>query len=231
MAATECVPTVVLVATVLRYVHASKRTQNAHLWTERARVLLDGRGKTARKNALKVDGVQTVLRSAFVLMEYVIRSLDSVEPALPDTLDLIVNSDVHRTFGEVTVLRYARFRLRTQERVNGRTQQSNDQIAVFVEELTADQEVGAMMVNATVLLAKLALDAKTFVLIALGVLAACNNASVVPVEAVTPLQEAVLVVSGSLAQHVVVRVLTVRGDRLAKTSAIVSGGTLKNVMP
>lgn len=113
MAATECVPTVVLVATVLRYVHVSKRTQNAHLWTERARVLLDGQEKTARKNALKVDGVQTVPKSAFVLMEYVIQSLDSVEPALPGTLDLIVNSDVHRTFGEVIALRFVSLHLLT----------------------------------------------------------------------------------------------------------------------
>ena len=76
-----------------------------------------------------------------------------------------------------------------------------------------------MMVNATVLLAKLALDAKTFVLMALGVLVACNNVSVVLVEAVTPLQEAVLVVSGSLGQHVVVRVLTVEMIFIADNEA------------
>jgi hypothetical protein len=111
MAATESVPTVVLVATVRRFVRVSKRTQNAHLWTERARVLLDGQEKTARKNALKVDGVQTVPKFAFVLMECVIQSLDSVEPALPGTLDLIVNSDVHRTFGEVIVPRFVSLHL------------------------------------------------------------------------------------------------------------------------
>ena len=96
-----------------------------------------------------------------------------------------------------------------QERVNGLTQLSNDQIAVFVEELTVDREVGAMMVNATALLAKLAPDVKMFVRMGLGVLAACNNASVVLVEAATPLQEAVRVVSASLGQHVVVRAPTV----------------------
>lgn len=196
MVATECVPTVVSAATALRCAHVRTRTQNVHLWTEHARALPDGQETNVRKNALKVVGAQTVPRSVFVPMEYVIQSQDNVEHALLDTLDLIANSDAHRTFGEVIVLRYARFQLQMQERVNDRTQLSNDQIVISVEELTVGQEAGVMMANATVLLAKLAPDAKTFVQKALGVLAACNNANAVMVEVVTPLQEAVLVVSG-----------------------------------
>ena len=111
MAVIEYVPTVVLETTALRYVHVSKRTRNAHQWTERARVLLDGQEKTVKKNALKVDGAQTVLKFAFVLMEYVIQSLDSVKPALLDILDLNVNSDARPTFGEAIVLRFVFFQM------------------------------------------------------------------------------------------------------------------------
>ena len=89
------------------------------------------------------------------------------------------------------------------------------------------------MASATVLLAKLVPDAKTFVQKAHGVLAACNNASAVQMVAVTPLQEAVPVVSGSLGQHAVVPAQTVELILITDNDAFLRyvGTVLQKHMP